>query len=204
MAWRDAQLVVDDNHPHVCGEFGQTDVLGAILYYYLLVAGIGILGAPLACLWLTDSEDRTLVLIGLTVYLSIGWMELQFRIYQARLEAARLTRARLVRTSLAAVVGISLAWAGMGPIGALIGVLAGAILPALVEIIKVGAACSRRGHGGNAQRAVGLWLTPDLSFAIGQISQVSGRYLLIWLEGMAAVGISTLLHRSWPSVLQAR
>jgi O-antigen/teichoic acid export membrane protein len=166
--------------------------LGAVLYYYLLVAAVAVAGSLASFIWLQSGEERTLVLVGLCVFLAIGWMELQFRIYQARLEAARLTRARLFRSSLAAVVGASLAWTGWGPIGALIGALAGALLPALIEIITV---WRHVPIGGTVAIRDSLWKfgSPLIaSFALGQVSRFSGRYLVIWLEGIAMMGIYSL------------
>ncbi len=166
--------------------------LGAILIYYVIVVILAAVGTGVAVVVLDTWQHRRLAMVGFLYFSAMSWMELNLRLFQARLEAARQTRSRVARSIISTVLGSALAWVGFGPEGILLGLAVGSLIPGLASNIREWRAVH---FGGDARARLEIWhfgAPLALSFAVGAISAFAGRYLVSWLEGVAALGIFVL------------
>jgi O-antigen/teichoic acid export membrane protein len=164
--------------------------LSALLWSYLSVMALLTLIGFAASGYVPGLEDRGLVAIGLALIAVNGWLEINLHLLRAELQSGHYALANVLRSGLGAVAGVALVYFGCGALGAVCGVLLGALVPALWLTWR-----NWRVRGiGWPQRAMittlfhyGLPLT--VSYALEAVYWYSDRLLLATMMGAAAVGL---------------
>jgi O-antigen/teichoic acid export membrane protein len=165
-------------------------LLWALLVGFLAVLVLTALVTVALFFRLETGAQHVLLLLGVVLFVSTAWFELNGDILAARLEATRYLAWSLVRTALSGTVGASLAFAGWGAEGILLGLIAGVAVPGLF----IGARLWRDLKLSPAQlpmlRKVLVFGVPlSLSYALGGIVFVTDRFIVTAMQGAAALGL---------------
>jgi O-antigen/teichoic acid export membrane protein len=160
----------------------------------LLVAYLGAVAiAGLACLagyaLLGRPDYRTLIVLGFALFAVQGWLELNLHLMIAALEPDRYLRLSAARAVGSTAIGTSLAFAGWGASGVLMGAIAGGLLPGMWLLwAEWRFNPLRRLDRALLRDTLSYGLPLSVSFSFGGVLQNADRLLLGWLATPAALG----------------
>lgn len=183
------------------------DLRANIVILYLAIVVTSMVGIAVAAASPLLYEHRIILLLGFTLWVVIGWVELNLHMFMAEMDTPRYVRLSVARAVGSAMGGLGFAYAGLGASGTLFGIVLGTVLPGLGQVRQL----IRGGLHRRIKRAV-LWqiagyggpLTPGL--ALGATITRVDRWLIAWFLGTDALGIYAvafdLADRTIRAVLQ--
>lgn len=164
--------------------------LGGILIIFFTLA-TGVTGTGLLLVWWSsDPIWQQLLALAIPLLLTQSWFELNLTLATASLKPGRYGQLLSSKAAISLILGSMLAWAGLGAISPLLGLLVGHIFafimfsivvwrdinprwPEIAELVK--------------QLRYGLPLT--VTFALGWVVSGSDRLMIAWLMNDRAVGL---------------
>lgn len=90
------------------------------------MAVVIVVAAAVLVPWLApDGRWRQVLALGAVLFVVMSFAELNLMVFQMRLEPQSYVQYALVRVAVAAAIGVTLAWQGLGTTGLLLGLVAG-------------------------------------------------------------------------------
>ena len=157
-----------------------------VLYRYLALV---ILLLLVITLFIVDAKNYPYVWAGLILLCGFAYQKFGLTLKSAQLEPNSYAVMIISYSVLALVFGASLAYVGWGPLGVLIGVAAGLLIPPLIQTVTVWFQFDRSLYSPELTKKLLIYGMPlAASFLLDQITNVSDRYMLAWLSGEAEAG----------------
>lgn len=157
-----------------------------VIYRYLSLL---ILLLLVITLFIVDGGDVPYVLAGLALFCGFAYQKFGLTLKSAQLEPNSYAIMIISYSVLALVLGASFAYFDWGPLGVLIGVAAGLLIPPVIQTAKVWFQFDRSLYSPELAKKLLLYGMPlAASFLLDQITNVSDRYMLAWLSGEAEAG----------------
>ena len=162
--------------------------------FLVLVLLTGFIGAAMAVFW-PDRELRLLIALAVGFFWLHGWFEINLELMRSQLAPVRYGLISTIKASSALAAGGGLIYAGFGPAGILLGLMAGILAPMPwllkhewqgISLKKVDREILRR------FLSYGVPLTG--TFALSFLTTSADRFLLGWLVGTEATGLYSVAN----------
>lgn len=165
-------------------------VTGHVATAFAAICVVVVAGVLIALPWTEAGPERTMVLMGVAVFLAMTPAEMVLATYQMRSEAGRYVQLALLRAVLTTGIGLALAWLGWGSLGLLTGVVIGHLCIVLACVGWI----SRSVREAHLRRSffaeLGVYGLPAaLTSALGALIHASDRYIIGLLLGVEAAGL---------------
>ena len=164
------------------------ELRSGILAFYGLTAALlaAVLAAAMA---LCPASDRPFYAWIFVLLLAHGWLEINLHLQTARLRAGRYALANAARSIVSALVGAALVELGFGAEGALVGFLAGLLVPAMALSLTEWSGFRWRAPSRAALREIFRYGAPlSIGYALDALVYYSDRLVIAAFGGADAVG----------------
>jgi O-antigen/teichoic acid export membrane protein len=166
-------------------------LLSTILVAYLLLAcATAVLGGLVYAVW-PDRTAGLLLLLGLAVFWTQGWFELNLELARVHLKSIQYGVMMVVKSVVSTAIGGILAYAKWGGAGLLVGLLIGMAIPSCWALFR-GDWREARCVGADrsvASRILRYGLPLSVAFAFSFVVSSSDRLLLGWFMGPEQAGL---------------
>lgn len=166
-------------------------VLSHAVAAYGSIALLVLAGGAVLVPWVVPAaETRTVVLLGIVIFVTLSFAELNLVTFQMKGLAYQYVRFAFLRVSVAAVVGVTLAYLGWGSTGALVGLVAGHLCIAMPNLYRVWGSIRRSLLRRSLFTELAAYGLPfAVSGAVGAVINASDRYIIGILLGTDAAGL---------------
>jgi O-antigen/teichoic acid export membrane protein len=165
-------------------------LLSHVAMAYGAIALFILAGACVLVPWLAPAGDtRTALALGVGLFLTLSFAELNLVVFQMRGEAYRYAKLAFLRVAAAAAIGIALAYLGWGSIGLLAGAVAGHLCIVLSSLSAWGSARYTLVRRGFFRELAAYGFPLAVSGALGAFIHASDRYIISILIGTDAAGL---------------
>lgn len=170
------------------GQYSETTFISTLgRLYFLIIAPFTIL--LLILLLLLPPDQALTLLVGFVLLL--GFMTHRFGMMLKTSQILPTQHAIIVISYavLALALGSLFAWLGFGPLGVLVGVAIGMIVPSSLMTYRQWLLFSRSGYSPDLSRKLMVYGMPlAASFLVSEVTNVSDRYMLAWMVDKAEAG----------------
>lgn len=166
-------------------------VLSHVATAYGATALLVVVGAGIALPWLLPATDTpTVLVLGVGIFLATAPAELTLVTFQMRGKPYRYIQFALLRVSVAAVIGVTLAYLGWGSVGLLSGVIAGHLCIVLPNLAGTWGSVRSALLRKQLFRELAAYGFPyAITGALAAIINASDRYIIAILIGTDAAGL---------------
>ena len=167
----------------------ETILLSTLLVSYLVLAVFS--GAAGVVVWVIgqDSLLGRLFVFGVVLLLCQAWFDINLQLVRARLMPTRYGVLLMSKALVGLAIGVWLAYMGWGVWGPLVGVIAGALLPAVVVYGRYWSGARWQLFDGETAKQVLIYGMPlAVTFMLGLVISSSDRFLLGFYMGADAAG----------------
>jgi len=171
---------------------GQEEIiLSHIATAYGATALLVLAGACVLVLWLAPSADtHTVLVLGVGIFLAMSLAELNLITFQMRGKAYRYIQYAILRVTVAAAIGVALAYLGWGSVGLLSGVIAGHLCIVLLNLPVTWGSVRRNLLRKQLFHELAAYGFPfAMTGTLAAIINASDRYIIGILIGAEAAGL---------------
>jgi len=156
---------------------------------YLAVAGLSLLMLLGFAFAPASPEMRRLVMLIVPLFLALAFCEIGLALLQSRLQPARYAALSLMRASVAGLTAATLAWAGWGAEGLVLGTGLGYLLCGMPILLRARHEIAWRDVDWQRIRQIGGYgLSFSVAGALVAFIAFIDRYIIAWMLGTEAAG----------------
>ena len=164
-------------------------LLSTLLVSYLTLAVFSLAAGVIGWMIWQDALLGRLLLFGIVLLLCQAWFDINLQLVRARLMPVRYGVLLMSKALVGLAVGVALAYMGWGVWGPLVGVMTGAVLPAVVVYGRYWGGAQWQLFDRETAKQVLIYGMPlAVTFMLGLVVSSSDRFLLGFYMGADAAG----------------